>query len=359
MNKEIISDKQAICIMLMYICGNALISATGREAQSNIWMAIILALGCAFLLVLIYNRILTLYPSRDLFYILEKSFGRFLGKAICIMYIWYFFYLLVIDLLDFMTFINIVGLSKTPRLLSMILAMMLTSWGTKQGIEVLGRWSEFFVIILFFLVYMIIPLEVYNMDIRNLRTFLDNGIAPVIKGGFSVFSFPFAEIVIFLALFDSLKNKKSHCRVYILGLLFGGIIIFSTAIAEILVLGESMYSGYFFPSYSSVSEINIKSFIRGLEIGVSAAFLITGYVKSIVCLSACCKGISKLFCFDDYRFIVTPIAICIILVSIISFENIIEMNNWKFNIYNYYAFPFQVIIPIIIWIRGETMKAWY
>jgi spore germination protein KB len=32
---------------------------------------------------------------------------------------------------------------------------------------------------------------------------------------------------------------------------------------------------------------------------------------------------------------------------------IVWMGLWAFKVYSYYAFPFQVILPIIIWILAE------
>jgi spore germination protein KB len=30
-----------------------------------------------------------------------------------------------------------------------------------------------------------------------------------------------------------------------------------------------------------------------------------------------------------------------------------EMQEWAFKVYRYYAFPFQVILPVMIWIFAE------
>jgi hypothetical protein len=40
--------------------------------------------------------------------------------------------------------------------------------------------------------------------------------------------------------------------------------------------------------------------------------------------------------------------------SYIIYDNIMEMKYWAFNVYPYYAFPMQVILPIIIWILAEV-----
>jgi spore germination protein KB len=55
----------------------------------------------------------------------------------------------------------------------------------------------------------------------------------------------------------------------------------------------------------------------------------------------------------DYRSIVIQIGLLMIYFSYTVYDNSMEMQYWAFKVYPYYAFPFQVIIPIIIWILAE------
>jgi spore germination protein KB len=41
-------------------------------------------------------------------------------------------------------------------------------------------------------------------------------------------------------------------------------------------------------------------------------------------------------------------------LSIILYKNIVEMVDWAREIWPYYSLPFQVIIPLIIWIVAEV-----
>jgi len=106
--------------------------------------------------------------------------------------------------------------------------------------------------------------------------------------------------------------------------------------------------------YAAVSMINIKEFITRIEIVVSTAFLIGGFIKISMCTLFCCKGISKVFSFDDYRFLVTPIGILITITAISSYGSIMEMSEWINETWNSYALFFQVILPIVILIGAEV-----
>lgn len=353
MKKEVISDKQAISIMILFITGSSVVLGTAGEAKGDLWLAIVISLICALIIALVYGRILSLFPEKDFFSIVLYTFGEVFGSVICIGYIWFSFHLAALVLVNFLYFIETVGLNLTPEIVISISIMFLVVWAVKEGIEVLGRWSSLFSIVLFCLVYFTIPFLIPMMDTRNLRPFLYNGIKPVLNATLSTFTFPFAETVMFLGILTSLKCKKSYYKVYTLGILLGGAIIFSTAISEMLVLGPNRYVAYNFPAYAAVRMINIEEVITRMEIIVSAVFLIGGFVKISVCALVCCKGISRLFSFEDYRFLVTPIGILIIITAISSYSSIMEMSEWIKETWNYYALLFQVALPIIILIGGE------
>jgi spore germination protein KB len=75
--------------------------------------------------------------------------------------------------------------------------------------------------------------------------------------------------------------------------------------------------------------------------------------QSAVCLLAAAKGASKLFKLNDHRSVVIQIGIMMIYFAYIIYDNSMQMKYWAFKIYPYYAFPVQVIIPVILWIFAE------
>ena len=74
----------------------------------------------------------------------------------------------------------------------------------------------------------------------------------------------------------------------------------------------------------------------------------------LVCLLAASKGLENVLDLDNYRQVVIPVGLLMIVLSLIIFTNVMEMFDWTLKIYNYYAFSFQVILPVIIWITAEV-----
>lgn len=354
MNKEIISDKQGICLVVMFMLGSSLLIGTASNAKNDTWLAIIIGTLLFIPVVLIYSRLLYLFPGKDLFDILHIVFGNIIGKILSIIYIWFSFYLGVLVLRNFSEFTTIVVYPDTPIVVPMIFFILLCIFALKLGIEVLGRWSELFIIVNIIAVILItIILSSTLMNINNLLPILYDGIQPVISGAFSALSFPFAETVVFTMVFSSFENQKSSYKIYLYGLIIGSLTLLVNNLKNILVLGSDAMNINYFPSYISVSIIRLGTFIERMEATVIIVLIINIFIKATIDMLAVCRGIAKVLNIDDYRFLATPIALLTLIFSIFNFKNTMEMMDWTFNVWPYYAIPHQVILPIIILIAAE------
>lgn len=356
MNKVIISDKQAISLVILFIWGSALVLGTAGEAQKNMWFAILLGMILASLIIYIYCKILSSFDGLDVFDINLLVFGSFAGNIINILYIMYAYTLGALVLNNFSEFISAVGLPETPKVAAVFPIVLLALLAVKSGIETLGRWAEFFILFLFLIVIIPTILGIPQMELNNIRPFMEDGIRPVIKGAIGAFSFPFAETVIFLMVFSCLKNKRSVFSAYYLGLWIAGLVFTAISVRNILIIGPELLSRNYFPSYIVIARINVADFVQRIETLNTVSFLIAGFIKISLCLLAAANGLNKIFRFEDYRILVTPAALTMFAVSFKTYDNIIETVNWVKEVYPYYAAIFQVILPIITFIGIKIKK---
>ncbi len=353
MKAEVISEQQGISIVLLFILGNALIISIGAQAKSDIWLAVLIAIGMAIPVLTLYARLHYLLPGMDLFDILQYGFGSVIGRITGLIYVWFAFHLGSRVLRNFGEFIITVGLEETPQLLPISILAILCLWCVKEGLEVLGRFSNFFTRFVVIMVLGTSLLLLTEVDFSNLSPFLYHGMAPVTTAAFKILTFPFTETVIFTMVFSNFQKKSSPYKIYLIGLILGGLILFITITNEVLVLGSELYETSYFPGYRAVQRINIRNFIQRLEILAGVTFLISGFVQLSICLLATCKGLAKVLNFDDYRFIVTPTTFLMVTMSILIYNSIIEMNRWAVEIWPVYAAPFQLGIPVVLWLACE------
>lgn len=354
--KETISDKQGIDVMILFIIGTSIIYVAGIDAKKDIWMAIILSLLLSLPMALIYARILSIFRDKDFFHICEICFGKIIGKGIIILYIWFFFHTGVLVIMNLNLFINTVSLANTPKIVTTICIIALCAWVVREGIEVLGRWSNFFKISFIGLIIGTIVFLFPEMDINNIRPVLNEGIKPVLSGAFATFAFPFTQIAIFTIIFTNLETKKSSYRIFIRGLLIGGVLILAISVMNILALGVNQASDVYYPSHKSTTRISIGNAIHSVEIIITAGFIIGAFVKGSIYLLATCKGITKVLGYQDYRFIVIPVSLLMVNLSYFVFEGLIDYFEWILEVWTYYSIPFQIFLPIIIWVISETKQ---
>jgi spore germination protein KB len=352
MHKEQITDKEAICLIILFVLGSSLIIGIGGESKNDAWIAAIASALLFIPMLLLYSRLLMLFPGKDLYDILDIVLGKIFGKIIAVVYIWYGFHLGALVLRNFGEFINTVAMPETPMFVPMLCLGAVSMVGARLGVEVLGRTMAYFIPLVFFIPIVVMILGIPQLHINYLKPVLANVLSPVMRDSFSAFSFPFAETILFVGIFSSLKKKKSPLKVYLWGNLISAAFIITVTIRNIAMLG-SMLGSFYFPTYEAVSRIRVGDYIERIEVSVAIVFILGAIVKSSICMTVACKGIAKLFNLKDYRSVVIQMGLLMAYFSYFIYDNIMVMKYWAFKVYPYYAFPMQVVIPIILWIFAE------
>ena len=192
MQKEQITDKEGICLLIIFVFGSTLIIGIGGDSKNDAWIAGIVSVIMVMPMLFVFSRILSLFHGKDLFDILNLTLGKVIGKIVAILYIWYSFHLGALVLRNFGEFINIVAMPETPMLVTLLCLGLLCVLAVRLGIEVLARTSAYFLPLIFFIVVGVELLAIPQLHLEYMKPILGNGLIPVLKGGFLGFSFPFA-----------------------------------------------------------------------------------------------------------------------------------------------------------------------
>lgn len=85
--------------------------------------------------------------------------------------------------------------------------------------------------------------------------------------------------------------------------------------------------------------------------------VLAGLIKASVCLYAASLGITKVFNIPDQKTIVVP---CALLMNTLAGAGILYSNSISvqsfIKAYPFYALPFEVILPLIIWVGAEIQN---
>ena len=352
MGKELITKRQALYIIILFIFGSTVILGGSSDAEQDSWLSLLLAAVFIIPLIIIYARIVRLYPGQDLFAILETLFGKIFSKVFIALMSWYALHLAALVLRNFSEFIQITSMPETPQLPLMIAMMVVTAYIAKSGIEALGRWSLAILPIVVLIVLITTILALPKMDLTNILPVMEHDFGSIAKGAFSTFAFPFAETVLFLGVAGAVKNTDSPYKIYMNAIFIAAAVLLVVMLRNLGVLGPATIDAVIFPSFTATRIIEVGDFFSRIEGVISMNFLLTGVVKISLCLLAAAKGTARLFGINDYRRMVMPVGILVVALCAVVYENTMQMFSFL-PIYQYYAIPFQMIIPLIVWITAE------
>lgn len=351
MQKEMISRRQGFCIITIFILGSSVVMSGNSEAGQDSWLSLLLAFAFMVPVLLIYGRIMRLYPEKNIFEVLELVFGKIIGRVAIALISWYALHLCSIVLCNFSQFIEIVAMPETPQLPLIIIMLAVTTYLAMSGVETLGRWAFVSIFIILGIVLLTIIMALKHMDFTNILPVMEHDFSTIADGSFKLFSFPFAETVLFLGIADAVKKQISSYKLYINAAAFGALILLFVILRNIELLGNLTEIEYF-PSYIAARLINIGDFITRIEGSISMNFIIAGITKITVCLLVAAKGIAHLLNVSSYRRILIPVSLLALALSVTLYSSAMQMYGF-ISVYPYYAIPFQVFIPVIVWLLGE------
>lgn len=353
MNKEVITQKQGIALIILYSTGIPSVIVTAVGAQNDLWISIILAILIMLPMVLVYAKLVTIFPCNNIFDVLYICWGRFFGKVILVLYLWYLCNISIFALKDLSEFFSLTVGPETPMIIPMMLGMLIAAVALRKGIEVLGRMASFMLLPIIIFIVLDNLFLLPSINIQNVQPVLYNGWSPVFKGVLNTISFPLGEIVVFITIFSAIKEKKEVKKTFAKGLVASGVILLISSSITVLVIGPDVANTYYFPSYIATTRINIGNFIQSVEVILSFMFTVGGFTNFSIVFLCTAKSVCSLFGVDDYKSIVIPLGIFILNLAIFMSKSTREFYRFTAEVWPYYAIPFQIIFPIITLILAK------
>ena len=347
-----LSSRQAICIIVMFMFGSSVIMGVSSGAAQDSWICVLLAPFMALPMVLIFARIIKLFPEKDFFEIAEIVLGKIFGKIIIILISWYGLHLCAMVLRNFAEFIGTSYMLETPQLVILITMILVVIYMLYSGAATMGKWCLVMLPIVVFVVILTAVLSAGKIDLTNLMPVMEHSVKTIAGSTYQTFSFPYAETVLFLSLAGAVKRTDSPYKIYVYAIFIGTAILLLVVLRNILLMGSSVLGVEAFPSYVAVRIISIGDFIARVEGSIAMNLILAGIVKISVCLYAATKGTARLFGIANYRKILFPMGLSAVALSIIIYKSLMEMFAFV-PISTFYVIPFQIIIPLLVWIAAE------
>lgn len=345
------NNRQAICLLSIFLFGNSALFGINSPAGRDSWLSLLLATVFTLLIVVVYARIYELNASHGFFEALTILFGKWIGRILAVLMIWYALHLNALLMRSLTEFGKSTSISNPPYYSILLLFTFTGIYLLHSGENLLGRWSFIIFVIIFLLNAFTIIASIKDIQLQNLLPILRTTPRNFLSGTSQYLSFPFMECIVFLPLLFEGKRYNAK-KIYILGVLIAAAMLLSVILCNFLLLGEPMLSELYFPTHIASKLISVGEFIERIEELVSVFMLLTGVTKYAVCLFAAAKGLAYLCGSENASDLVGPAGVVSLSFSLIIVNNMMELDRFL-NVYPIYALPFQVLLPIIIWMKSE------
>lgn len=344
MSKKIDSTEFTSLFILTFLSSSIGLSlyTTIKYASINSYIGVLISFITSIIPLLIFIFILNYKQEQNIKEKINHLYGKYLGTIINYTLIRLFFIVAITVLFNLSNFIVSQYLSDTNILYIMILLSVTLYFSLNKGIETISRISSIFTLIFLILLIIAIFSVKKEIDINNLKPFLEDGINGPIKAG--LINSLLTIIPCFSLLIipkQNITNNNKVIKHIIIGYIISSIILFLISIISNSILGEYLIQIYQYPAYISLKKASLFNFIDKIENFFSLAWILSSFIGIITSLYYIKETITK----SNKQIINIPLIIILVIVSYKLFKNNTIFDNY---IIKYY--PINLLSILIIFI---------
>ncbi|WP_312118067.1 GerAB/ArcD/ProY family transporter [Brevibacillus reuszeri] len=347
-----ISARQFGILVALFTIGTPILIIPAGLAgivKQDAWLAAVLGVGLGLLITGIYTALGKRFPTKSLVEMNELVFGKWIGKTISITFI-FFNLVTAAELLFFVgNFMTTQIMPETPIQSVHILFACIVMMGVRLGIETLARSAEvlfpLFVLLFVILVIFLSP----QIKLENIQPVMDANYKVLLKGTiFFASVFSLAPVVLLMVFPASVNRDRESRKAFFSGTMIGGFALIIVIALTILVLGADTTARQLYPSYALAKKINVGNFLQRIEIIMAGMWFITIFFRVCCYFYASVIGLAQTLNLKDYRFLVLPLGIIVIALSLIVHPNIVHSEEYNKREWIPYAATYGLVLPLLL-----------
>jgi spore germination protein KB len=345
-----ISNSQAMMLLINGVLATGLLtfpSLTTAQAKQDAWLSVIIAACVGLVVILITVPLGWRFPGKTIVEYSENILGKFLGKAVGIIFVWFFLYLSAIVVREFGEFIVSVFMEETPLIVFVVSILLVAVLPIYGGLEVIGRINTlmFALVVVSFFTFMF--LAVGQMEPSELTPVLAEGLGPVLKGAIPAAGW-LSEVVAIGFLLPYINRpalaRRSGSTAMLILLVLHGVAV----AASVMIFGAAQTGRMQFPAFMIARNVSVLGIFERTEAFFMLLWVAGVFAKIAIYYYVTVLGASQLFKLRDYRPLILPIGTVIGAMAILDYLNNAEVVSFLGKVWGPYSLPIELGLPAIL-----------
>jgi spore germination protein KB len=352
-----ISAAQMAMMMYPTIIATAILlvpAIAARHANQDMWLSPLWASLVGFLTVHIAVRLHQLYPQKTIIEYSGDILGKFLGKAVGLIFLLFYLHITGIIIREYGEFVVGNFLMHTPLVFVMGSMILVCSFAVRGGVEVVGRLAELSVPIVVMFILIIIILLIPDMEAKNMFPIMEKGIMPSLMGALVPQGW-FSEFLLIAFLLPYVADQNKGKKWGMISVTAVMLTLSFINIAILFVLG-GITDHFAYPVASAVRYISIADFLEHIEAFLTALWVVGVFLKISVFYYALVLGTAQWLNLSDYRPIVFPMGFLMLLFAVWSAPNLMELTRFLGGSSLFYRFTIQTGLPLLLLFIAKWRK---
>lgn len=352
-----ISNRQIIYLLVIVVTSTAILflpTMIYKVAKQDSWLTLVPLVAFGIVVAYIITSLGLMFKDKTIIQYSEIIVGKVLGKIIGLIYCVFFIHIDMVIIREFSELLIGPFLSETPILFFTVGIILASIYAVRSGLEVIARVNEVIFPLFLIAVGGIILMVVKDMEFKNLTPVLAEGLIPVVRGSYNQTLF-ISEIIV-MAMFIPYINIPQKARrsafivVVIIGLI--GMLIM---IGIITVFGTQT-DRLDYPFLSLARYVSIAGIIERVEPLILFMWVCGVFVKIAVFHYCAVLSLAQWLNLKDYRPLVVPIGVILVVFSIILWGNIAQLTVQLTKILPIPYLIVEVGIPAVLLITAKLRK---
>jgi spore germination protein KB len=328
-----------------------------KQVQNASWMIPILSAGLFFIPLLLLLKTLSLYEDKDLFFVIRKILGKYIGIFVCLIIFFISSAAISFDSRIYTNIIRTFYFPTSPVLLIYVMLMAICTYGAKKGLQNIGSVSYLIVYYAVLSLYIALLLSTQSSTIRAMFPILGPGTLGLMKSSFLGLTL-FADFFLFTTIIPYVMSGKVFRRGTWIAFVYTTIQL-SVILLVYICMFDTTLGTIGYPFHTLIRFISLGSYLPNVEIIFFVIWLLSAFIRFTAFLYINGMMFGFIFKIKDFEYLIPSLATIYVMIGSIP-ESAIAVSQIKVMISGAVG-PVFIFIALILWLvallKGEFKHA--